>query len=304
MRVLDGSWRSWERTEACSVTVGVLDGVHRGHRSLLARLIAEDLTPTVVTFEPHPVEVLAPGTSPRLITTIGERVTLLERAGVEQVAILDLGEVRDLTPDAFVSDILLERLSMKSIVAGVDFQFGKNRTGNVALLTEMGPKHGFEVSVVDLVIENGTVSSSRIRALIEAGDVRSARLLLDSGFTTSNVVMKGDGRGRDIGFPTANIEPPDRKVIPADGVYAALASVGGRVAKAAVNVGVRPTFGAGERLIEAHILDFDEDIYGDQITIEFVERLRDELRFDSVEALVEQMHRDVQQTRDLLSVDP
>lgn len=284
-----------------AVTVGVLDGVHLGHRSLLRRLVVDGLVPTVATFEPHPVEVLVPGEEPRLITTLDERLEILDGLGVEQVAVLDLTRIRELSPEAFVKKVLVEKLNAKRMVAGVDFQFGKNRTGTVAALKALGDEHGFVTEILDLVIDEGVVSSSRIRGLIELGAVEEAAEMLGSNYRMTNAVVSGDRRGRDLGLPTANLEPPPRKVIPADGVYAAYAYVRGSVHPAAVNVGVRPTIELdGPRLVEAHVLDFDDDIYGEVVRVDFVDRLRDELKFDSVDAMVAQMRLDVEETRELL----
>lgn len=305
MKVIDGPWMDWSPVAGpAAITVGVLDGVHRGHRTLLERLTTDGLVPTVMTFEPHPVEVLSPGVPPRLITTIDERIELLDSVGVSVVAVLDLAEIRDLAPEEFVSEVLVGRLGAKRIVAGVDFQFGKNRTGSIAMLSSQADELGFVVDVVDLVVSNGTVSSSRIRGLIESQRVAEAAELLGTRYRLTSRVVAGDKRGRAIGFPTANLVPPQRKVIPGDGVYAAYARVGGKVHRAAVNVGVRPTFGGGDRLIEAYLIDFDGDLYGEQLTVEFVENLRDELRFESTDELVARMDHDIVETRAILESTP
>ena len=293
MRMWTESWKNWISTAPSSVTIGVFDGVHRGHRALISRLDGE-LAETVLTFDPHPVEVLAPGTPPRLITTIEERAELLRNAGVDQVGVLDLNEIKQLAPDEFVVELLIERLGMKHLVLGPDFRFGRDRSGDVSLLVELGGRHDFEVELVDLIAdEHGPVSSSRIRRMIEEGDVSRAGRHLTTRFKLSGPVIHGDKRGAAIGYPTANLAPPPRKVIPRDGVYAAFAHVGGEVKKAAVNVGLRPTFGGGERLIEAYMLDFDRKIYGEEVTVEFVEYLREELDFSEVDDLVAQMGEDV-----------
>jgi riboflavin kinase/FMN adenylyltransferase len=282
------------------VTIGVLDGVHVGHRTLISRL-DRSLMPTVLTFDPHPVEVLRPGTQPRLITTIGERVTLLDDVGIECVGVLDLAQIKEQTPEEFVEGVLAGKLAAGQLVVGADFRFGKDRSGDAELLTRLGPGLGFDVTTIELVAEGeSTVSSSRIRGLIESGDVAGAAMLLGSWFEVTNVVIDGDKRGREIGFPTANLRPPARKVVPAIGVYACFATVAGERHEAAVNVGVRPTFGGGELLIEAHILDFDADIYGRDTTVEFVEYLRPELAFDAVDDLVSQMRSDVSRSREIL----
>lgn len=305
MRVLTSPWASWHaETDPTAVTVGVFDGVHLGHRTLIDRLRATGLVPTVLTFDPHPAEVLSPGTHPRLITSIDERLALLEGAGVELVGVLDLGEIRHLHPGEFVTQVLEERLAMAAMVMGTDFHFGKDRSGDVAFLRSAGDLNGFKVEVVELQTVDGIVSSSGIRALLELGEVRKAEVLLGSRYLMSNVVVHGDKRGREIGFPTANLEPPDRKVIPGIGVYAAFASLEGQRHQAAVNVGVRPTFGGGELVVEAYLLDFNDDCYGETVTLEFVERLRPELKFAGVPELVEQMTDDVVKVRHILSVEP
>lgn len=301
MNVLDGSWRDWPAaTDQSSVTIGVLDGVHLGHRALLGRL-DDSMSRAVLTFDPHPVEVLRPGTPPRLITTIGERIALLDGSGVECVGVLDLAEIKDQMPREFVEGVLIEKLRVGHLVVGEDFRFGKDRSGDVEMLAALGLELGFAVETMSLVTDSeAAVSSSRIRGLIEAGKVAAAAALLDSWFTVTNTVIDGDKRGRAIGFPTANIRPPDRKVLPARGVYSCFATVHGVRHDAAVNVGVRPTFGGGELLIEAFIFDFSEDIYGADLTLEFVEYTRPELEFSGVDALVAQMERDVAESRSVL----
>lgn len=302
MIVLDGSWQRWEPPQGPSaVTIGVFDGLHLGHRALLAEMVPS-MTRTVLTFEPHPVEVLSPGTPPRLITTIEERIRLLSAAGVEVVGVLDLNEIKELAPEEFVSAILVDRFSVGQMVVGLDFRFGKDRTGDVDLLHRLGDRLGYAVTPVPIV-DSGEqpVSSSRIRSLIEEGRVAEANRMLGSRFVVTSTVVEGDKRGREIGYPTANLRPPPRKLIPGHGVYACFASVGGRFHTAAVNVGVRPTFGGGELLIEAHLLDFAGDVYGEDMTVEFVEYLRPELDFDTVDALVAQIGADVSASRSILA---
>ena len=298
MRVLRGSWRGWDLgPEKSSVTIGVLDGVHRGHQALIAGLDS-DLVRTVLTFDPHPIEVLHPGTNPRLITTIEERVGLLEPWGIDQVGILDLTEIKDLGPEEFVDEVLVRTLRVGDLVAGPDFRFGKERAGDVKLLQTLGKSREFAIRVLDLVHDHeGVVSSSRIREMIESGSMREAEEALGYGYQLSSTVVRGDNRGREIGFPTANLLPPGCKVIPAIGVYAAFARVGGEVHEAAVNVGVRPTFGGGDLLIEAHILEFSDEIYDEVLTVEFVDFLRPELTFNGVDDLITAMRSDVENTR-------
>lgn len=299
MRVLTGPYQEWTPLPGAptAITIGVLDGVHLGHRALIDKLDG-DLVKTVLTFEPHPVEVLKPGTNPRLITLIDERLELLARAGVDQVGILDLAEIKSLAPDEFVESVLVGTLNMGRLVVGHDFRFGRDRSGNVALLERLARAHRFALETIGLVSDShGPVSSSRIRDLIESGNPRQAAAGMGSRFTVTSQVVRGESRGALIGFPTANLIPPERKVIPGSGIYAAFARVGGSVHPAAVSVGVRPTFGPGELLIEAYLLDFQQDIYGEDLTVELVDYLRPELRFDTVGELVERMREDVAESR-------
>ncbi len=302
MRVLSGSPDTWTVQSGTSLSVGVFDGVHRGHRDLLRMAFADGGVPTVVTFDPHPVEILAHGISPRLLTTLDERIELFDETGVELVAVLNLEDVRYLEPGNFVRSVLVDRLGVSTLTVGSDFHFGRDRAGDVAFLRAFGNEHGVAVNVVDLVdVADEPISSSRIRDLVEVGDVSGAAAMLGSRFRITNTVVDGDKRGRAIGFPTANLHPIGRKCLPADGVYATMVELRGVAYPAATNVGVRPTFGGGERLVEAYILDFDENIYGEELTVEFVERLRPELKFESVDQLVSRMTEDVANTRNILS---
>lgn len=303
MKVLTGSPESWNRPSGqTALTIGVFDGVHRGHRELLARAFENDGRPAVVTFDPHPVEVLTTGIAPRLITVLDERLALLEEVGVGLVAVLDLADVRYLEPESFVQSVLLERMNAGSLTVGIDFQFGRDRSGDVAFLEKAGAEHGFGVDAIDLVGSDGAqVSSTRIRNLIEGSHIEQANDLLGSRYRLTNRVLHGDERGREIGFPTANLRLPTRKVIPGDGVYATVATLDGQSHIAATNVGVRPTFGGGDRLVEAYLLDFNDDIYDQDLTLEFVAHLRPELKFDKVSDLIDQMAGDVEQARDIVA---
>lgn len=302
MRVLSGRWSEWQPAEGpAAVTIGVLDGVHLGHRSLIGKLNGA-LTKTVLTFDPHPIEILRPGTDPRLLTLLQERIELLDSIGVDQVGVLHLGEIKELAAADFVQGVLVEKLGMQQIVVGHDFRFGKDRAGDVDLLEKLSRRYGYALEVIEHVSDSdGPISSSRIRDLIETGRVDEAEARLGSRFRVTNPVVAGDGRGAEIGFPTANIRPPQRKVTPGLGVYAAFARLDQTTHQAAVNIGIRPTFGVGELFIEAYILAFDQDIYGRMLTVELVEYLRPELRFDSVSDLVEAMGKDVDRSRTILS---
>lgn len=303
MRVLRGHPSQWPRASGpAAVTVGVLDGVHTGHRSLIRRL-DPSLLRTVLTFEPHPVEVLSPGTPPRLLTTLEERLELLEGAGVDQVGVLDLADIKEYEPRRFVEDVLVDRLSAGHVVCGGDFRFGKDRAGDTFLLAELGRQHDFIVDEAPMVTDTagGVVSSSAIRALIEHGRVFEANEALGSVFSLTGPVIRGDRRGTEIGVPTANIELPGRKVVPAFGVYAGRVRFDGRRHVAAVNIGVRPTFGGDTPLVEAHLLDFEGDLYGQRMTVELAQYLRPELKFESVDDLVVRMHSDIDAARQLLA---
>ena len=293
-------WQSWDLADGGDVAIGVMDGVHIGHRSVLD-LARSDFPLTVVTFDPHPVEVLRPGSHPRLLTTIDERIELLQAAGVDNVCVLDLAQIREMSPAEFIGDVLVDKIRPRRVLIGPDFRFGKDRSGDVDDLAGLGRLHGFETVTVDLVSVAGeVVSSSMIRQMVESGDVAGAAKRLTVPFRLTGPVVHGDKRGRTIGFPTANLEPPERKVIPADGVYAALATVDGEEHQAAVNVGFRPTFDGDRRVVEAFLLEFDQDIYDRDLTLRFVSHLRPELRFSTVPDLVNQMTEDVTKTREIL----
>lgn len=302
MRVLTGHPSLWARSPGeTSVTVGVLDGVHLGHRSLIRRL-DPGLIRTVLTFEPHPVEVLRPGTHPRLLTTIEERLELFESAGVDQVGVLDLADIKEFEPARFVEAVLADRLSVRQVVCGSDFRFGRDRAGDPYTLANLGKKHGYIVDEAPMIaVESGdVVSSSGIRVMLEQGRTAEANRALGSLFHLTGEVIRGDRRGTEIGVPTANLALPARKVVPAHGVYAGYARWQGRRHLAAINIGVRPTFGGGRPLVEAHILDFEGDLYGTTIAVDLASYLRPELEFDSVGELVDRMHQDIEEVRRLL----
>jgi riboflavin kinase/FMN adenylyltransferase len=293
----------WAKPPPSAVTVGVFDGVHRGHVRLICLLVerarSEGLSVGVLSFDPHPVEVLAPGRAPLLITSPERRVELLEDLGIDWVGMLDLAQVRMMSPDEFVSDVLVRRAASELVLVGDDFRFGHDRRGDVAQLKEAAERLGFEAGSVSLVADDGQViSSTRIRGLIAEGRVAAAAELLGRPHRVSGPVIHGEARGRTLEYPTANLACPAGIVMPADGVYAVRANGGDGVA----SVGVRPTFGqGGSRLLEVHLFDFDEDIYGSMLDVDFVERLRGEERFDSVDDLIAQMHRDAVAARRILS---
>jgi riboflavin kinase/FMN adenylyltransferase len=270
--------------------VGEFDGVHLGHRAVI------DDNDTVLTFEPHPLMVVRPSVAPKLLNSLEVKTELIAELGVQELVIIpfDQGFAHQ-SPQEFVERVLVDRLGAEHVSVGENFRFGHNASGDSALLQA---DKRFTTRVVPLVEADGEViSSSRIRALIAAGDVGAAARLLGAPFRIRGEVVHGDHRGRDLGFPTANLVPEESLALPGHGIYACRA--GDRVA--AVSIGVRPTFQTGRGvLVEAYLLDFDGDLYGQELTLEFVARLRGERRFDSAEALVEQMQADVEHTRGLI----
>ena len=287
------------------LTIGVFDGVHRGHQHLLKRVVEEasreGMLSGVLTFVNHPRSVLVPDTCISYITSVEDRLTLLKEAGIDMVIPLHFDmELSRLRAHEFTG-LLQERLRMAGLVMGYNFAMGYKREGTPETLATIGNEQGFFVNVVDAVsVEGGRVSSTVIRDSVTAGDVAGASELLGRPFSLCGKVVVGDGRGKTLGFPTANLDYSEDRLAPGNGVYATWACVGDDRYMSATNVGVRPTFGENERIVEAFLLDFDGDLYGKDITLEFVGRLRDELRFESAEALVTQMHVDVEQARETL----
>jgi riboflavin kinase / FMN adenylyltransferase len=272
------------------LAVGTFDGVHLGHREVIRG------ADTVLTFDPHPSAVVSPHGAPPLLTPLERKRELIASLGVEELVVIPFDrEFAQRSAQAFVDEIIVSQLGATHVSVGENFRFGNRAQGDPELLAADGR---FEVRVVELLeIDGEVVSSSHIRGLILSGAVEYADKLLGAPFVVTGEVVAGDRRGRELGFPTANLIPPDGYVVPGHGVYAARAND----RPAAVNVGVRPQFQTGRgELIEAYLLDFDGDLYGQDLRIEFVKRLRGERRFPSVEALVEQMARDVEQTRALI----
>ena len=292
------------------VTTGTFDGVHVGHRAIVRYLVeraaAVGGVPTVVTFDPHPREVLT-GHAVPLLTTLDERADALEALGVERFVVLPFS--RDLSllePEAYVRDVLVGRVGMREIVIGYDHRFGRKARGDRALLEALGPDLGFSVDVIpEQVLGDVTVSSTEVRRqLAEAGDAAQAARLLGRPYRITGTVVRGDGRGRTIGVPTANVQPADpRKLVPREGVYAVrVALPDGAEAGGMMNVGRRPTFETGgARTLEVHLFDVDRDLYGLRLAVDLVARLRDERRFDGVDALVRQLGDDAEAARAALA---
>ena len=288
------------------LTIGVFDGVHRGHQEIIKMLTAgahaKNVPAVVLTFDPHPANVLGRAEI-GLLTLPDERAELLASMNVDVVITEHFTkELSAVTAFDFMSR-LVRHLGLKYLMIGYDFALGKGREGNALRLTEIGQDLGYSVEVVPaLSDESGVISSTEIRKLVSVGNVTEAAQLMDHLYSLQGPVIRGDGRGKKIGVPTANIDYPREKVIPAKGIYAGWAYVNSEKYMAAISIGVNPTFTPDKQIpsVEAYILDFDEDIYGKDLKIEFVARLREELKFDSVDALVEQIWKDVEEARRIL----
>jgi len=295
------------------VTVGVFDGVHRGHQRIVSGAAGAGadlgLPVVVITFDPHPAEVIHPGSHPPLLCTTRRRARLLAGLGAEAVCVLPFThEFSQLGPDEFVRAVLMDRLHARRVVVGENFRFGHRAAGDVALLAELGEKYDFAAVGVPLLADGGvTISSSGIRARLAAGDTVGARRDLGRPHRVEGVVVRGHQRGRALGFPTANLETPAHTAIPADGVYAGwlarLDEEGHEEERwpAAISVGTNPTFGGRERTVEAYALDRDDlDLYGVHAGVDFAERLRGMVQFESAAALAAAMRRDVDEARTLI----
>lgn len=312
MEVIDGPSHCPDDGSGAVVTIGAFDGVHLGHRAVIdeVRRWASDLgsAAAVVTFDPHPAYVVRPASAPLLLTDLDQRLELLAEAGVDRTLVVrfDQDRARETAAD-FVSEVLVGCLHTRAVVVGHDFHFGYKRQGNVPFLVTQGADHGFDVLGLHLTASgDDAVSSTRIRSLLTDGDVRRAAAMLGRPHEVRGVVEHGDARGRELGFPTANIHVPGVMQLPADGVYAGwYVRPDGTTHAACISLGRRPTFyeEQGDRLLEPYLLDVppDTDLYGERARVRFAERLRGQARFDSIEALIEQMHEDVRQTRAVLA---
>ncbi len=305
MKVLVGDPRVWTpQPGGVAVSVGVFDGVHLGHRQMLQALYDDAAAlPGVpvgaITFDRHPLATIAPERAPELLTTPEERLRLFEEAGLDFAAVLTFDvAMRSLSPEGFVKSVLADGLGARLVVVGDGFRFGLNAGGDVDELRRLGDHFGFAVRAVELLeTGSGPISSTLIRQALLDGDVNAATGMLGRPFARTGRVVAGDHRGAEIGFPTANLDIRPGLLVPARGVYAAIAMLDDERIPAVVNIGVRPTFDGAREVVEAHLLDFAADLYGRDLTLEFVDRLRAETRFDSVEELVEQIGRDVVSAR-------
>jgi len=297
MRVANGLEELAAGRDPVVTSIGNYDGVHRGHQAILASVVDDarrrGAEAMLITFDPHPLTVVAPERRPDPVQTRGQKLRALERTGIDEVLILRFDAVlAALDGDAFFSEYLLPRLPLAAVHVGRNFRFGRGRQGDLELLRTIGERSGFAVNGVPQVrFEDAVVSSSAIRAAIRGGDVALARQLLGHPFALGGLVGRGAARGRGLGFPTANLEP-DNFFVPQNGVYVSQVRALAGLHPAMTNVGHRQTFNETKLAIETHLLDFDEDLYGQRIEIQFLERLRDEQAFDSPDELADQLARD------------
>lgn len=305
MRLIDSLEQADWDTETV-ITIGAFDGIHRGHQTLIRQLLHTarqvGCLGGVLTFHPHPQVVLYPDRPFAYLTSPGEKVALLERLGVDLIVLLAFTpELAALSAEEFLHD-LRAHLKVRQLWVGPDFALGRGREGNVEVLRRLGESLGVDVRVIDPVLDHGEpISSTRIRRLIQRGEVGEAARLLGRFHALSGEVLKGAQRGRCLGFPTANLAVRPDRVTPADGVYAVFAHYGEQVYPAVANLGIRPTFERGERLLEVHLLDFEGDLYGCDLMVEFVARLRAERRFTRVEDLKAQIEEDIRRAREVLA---
>ncbi len=302
--------------ERTVITIGAYDGLHHGHQSVIAQVRqmaeARGARSAVVTFDRHPATIVRPESAPKLLTDHDQRMELLEATGVDAAVVLPFDEAQSQeSPLAFIERVLVKCLHTECVVVGEDFHFGRNREGNVALLREIGETYGFDVEPMDLVGRKDgidePISSTAIRRALAGGNVQLAGRMLGRPFEARGTVVTGDERGRLLGFPTANVEVPNRVCVPADGVYAGwYERPDGVVHPCAINLGRRPTFyeHADHSLLEAHLLDFDGDLYGEVAKVRFVDFLRSERKFDGIEALIAQLQNDIAHARRILSARP
>jgi riboflavin kinase/FMN adenylyltransferase len=312
MKIYKGLAEARGNIAASAVTIGTLDGVHLGHQALAALTIEKARAipgpALAITWDRHPSETLRPEHAPLLLSSLERKLELLEETGLDGTLVLPFDdELSSWSPQRFVTSVVVEGVRARSVVVGSDWRFGQRAAGDVPLLTELGREQGFEAEGVKLLeIAGGPVSSSRVRQAVANGDVVLARTLLGRAFDVDGTVIRGDARGKSLGVPTANLPLGPRMAYPLRGVYAGRARAGGGWYAAAINVGVNPTFGGDPRTsaprIEAYLLEFEGDLYGQVLRVEFWRRLRDESKFDSAEALVEQIELDVQATRSVVTV--
>lgn len=289
-------------------TIGVFDGLHRGHQSLIRMVVEKarelDASPVVVTFDRHPLEVVAPGKEPPLITTLEQRTQVMASLGIEGVLVLRFDDaLRRLSAEEFVAKILVGALRVAHVVTGSNFRFGYQHAGTIETLNDLAARHGFGLTAVALVADAEPISSSLIRRQIAAGEVETVAEELGRPFRLDGVVVRGAGRGKGLGIPTANLALDGRLILPKLGVYAGWLIHEGARLPAVINVGMNPTFEDRTRpVVEVHALDFEADLYGKVVGVEFTQRLRDELKFPGASELMAQIRKDIEQARAILGV--
>ncbi|HCP23765.1 MAG: bifunctional riboflavin kinase/FAD synthetase [SAR202 cluster bacterium] len=289
------------------VTVGVFDGVHEGHRHLLRQVVelaGSEYIPAVVTFTNRPVTVLNPGTEPSYLTTLEQRIDLIKEQGIELVVCLEFTEEFSQITAAEFAAALSEDLNMKGLVLGPDSALGKDRQGDLTFMQEQGKELDFWArSVEPLEIEGQPVKSRRVRDALTNGNVGMCPKLLGRNHVLSGTVVIGDQRGRTLGFPTANIDVDDQLLLPGDGIYATWAVIDGKRHRSATSIGIRPTFELSQRLVEVFVMDFSADLYGKTVGVEFIKKVRDQEKFDGLDALIKQINQDVDDCRQVLDQD-
>jgi riboflavin kinase/FMN adenylyltransferase len=286
------------------VTIGVFDGVHRGHRHLLRQVVelaGDRYIPTVVTFANRPITVLRPGTEPSYLTTLDQRIDLIKQQGIELVVCLEFTLEMAEVPAAEFAKMLSDSLKMKGLVLGPDSALGKDRQGDLAFMQKQGEELGFWASSVEpLEIDGQPVKSRRIRDAVANGNLAVCPELLGRNHLLSGVVVVGDQRGRTLGFPTANLDVDPQLLLPGDGIYATWAIIDGEHHQAATSIGIRPTFDLTQRLVEVFVMDFSGDLYGKTVGVEFITKVRDQEKFDGLDALIKQINQDVDDCRQVL----
>lgn len=306
MKIIRGAKNLVQKLSHPVLTLGNFDGVHLGHQAIFKKVVnrAKELdgTSMAFTFEPHPLKVLAPERSPRLLNTFHAKMRLLEAAGIHVVVCAEFNrEFADQHPQDFAKNVLVDVIGVKEVYVGYDYAFGKGREGSIESLAAMGAAHGFVVGVVEPVrIDGNVVSSSLVRERVTGGNMEGARTLLGRYYSIEGNVVHGASRGHSLGFPTANIHTSN-ELLPALGVYAVLASVAGRTLRGVTSIGVRPTFGGGPVSIEVFLFDFHDDLYGKHMEVFFLKRLREERKFPDSESLIRQMHADVTEAKAVLA---
>lgn len=306
MIIYQGDPLGWDAPESgTAVAIGVFDGMHLGHRRVLKSLgdVDPNLVRVAMSFGTHPASLLSPDGAPPRLSTLKRRFDLFEDAGIDRVAVLGFDErMRDMAPEDFVRRFLVEGLNARFVVVGVGFRFGRDAAGTTETLAEMGRRHGFEVEVIDIACDAGMeIRSTTIRSALRDGDVKRAAAMLGRPYDLEGIIVPGDGRGRQLGVPTANVSFPAMLTVPRHGVYAVTAVIDGIAHPAVANLGIRPTFGGEDEVLEVHVLGLDRDLYGKHVSVEFVERIRDERRFDSVDDLLLQIRIDIASASEALA---